>query len=212
MHRFDDVVLHLGWVSDTPRGLTPAPPLGPRFDRAFALARELHAAQARKETELPYISHLMGVASLVLEDGGDEDEAIAALLHDAVEDQGGQQTLRRIRQLFGERVARVVAACSDTEVTPKPPWRERKEAYIAHLRDPELPAGALRVSLADKLHNARAILFDLHAGRDVFARFSAGREDQRWYYDALAKTFADRSDSPMAPELRRVVDELFAQA
>src|SRR4051794_40359951 len=121
VRRFHDVVLHLGWVRDTPHALAPAPPLGPRFDRAFALARELHAAQARKETEIPYVSHLMGVASLVLEDGGAEDEAIAALLHDAVEDQGGQRTLRRIRQLFGERVARIVAACSDTDVTPKSP-------------------------------------------------------------------------------------------
>jgi len=209
---FDDVRLHLGWVSDSPRPLDLAPPLAPRFDRAFALARELHATQARKETEIPYISHLMGVASLVLEDGGDEDEATAALLHDAVEDQGGQQTLGRIRQLFGERVAGLVAACSDTDVTPKPPWRERKEAYIAHLRDPQLPAGAIRVSLADKLHNARAILFDLRAGHDVFARFSASRADQHWYYDALAKTFADVSNSPMVAELRRVVDELFAEA
>ena len=154
----------------------------------------------------------MGVASLVLEDGGDEDEAVAALLHDAVEDQGGQQTLTRIAGLFGDRVAGIVAACSDTDATPKPPWRERKEAYIAHLRDPELPAGALRVSLADKLHNARAMLFDQRAGHDVFARFSAGRADQHWYYDALAATFGDLSDSPMVAELRRVVDELFAEA
>jgi hypothetical protein len=208
---FADVTLHLGWASDTARPLDPAPPLGPRFDRAFALARELHATQARKETENPYISHLMGVASLVLEDGGDEDEAIAALLHDAVEDQGGPRTLGRIRQLFGERVARIVDACSDTDVTPKPPWRQRKEAYIAHLRDPQLPAGAIRVSLADKLHNARAILFDLRAGHDVFARFSAGQADQHWYYDALANTFADASDSPMVAALRQVVDELFTE-
>jgi hypothetical protein len=207
-----DVTLHLGWVSDTPRPLDPAPPLGPRFDRAFAFARELHADQIRKETEIPYISHLMGVVSLVLEDGGGEDEAIAGLLHDAVEDQGGQQTLRRIRQLFGERVARIVAACSDTDVTPKPPWRERKEGYIAHLREPGLPAGVVRVSLADKLHNARAMLFDLRAGHDVFARFTAGREDQLWYYDALAGAFAEISDSPMVDELRRVVDEFRAHA
>jgi hypothetical protein len=107
-------------------------------------------------------------------------------------------------------VAAIVAACSDTDVTPKPPWRQRKQAYIAHLRDPELPAGTLRVSLADKLHNARAILFDLHAGHDVFVRFNAGRDDQHWYYDALATTFGELTDSPMAKELRRVVDELIA--
>jgi Domain of unknown function (DUF6946)/HD domain len=210
--QLDDVALHLGWVSDTPHPLAAAPPMGPRFDRAFALARELHAAQVRKGTKIPYISHLMGVAALVLEDGGDEDEAIAALLHDAVEDQGGQPTLRRIRQLFGERVAQIVDACSDTDVTPKPPWRESKEPYITHLRDPELPDGALRVSLADKLHNARAILFDLRAGRDVFGRFSAGRADQHWYYDALANTFAELSGSPMVAELRRVIDDLFPRS
>lgn len=203
-----DVSLHLGWVSDKPRDLVEGPLLGPRFDRAFALARELHATQLRKDTEIPYISHLIGVASLVLDDGGTEDEAIAALLHDAVEDQGGQRTLKRIQQQFGKDVADIVAACSDTDVSPKPPWRERKEAYIAHLRQPGLPKGTLRVSLADKLHNARAILFDLRAGHDVFARFNAGRDDQHWYYDVLATAFTDLTESPMAAELRRVVDEL----
>lgn len=166
-------------------------------------------ASCAKDRNPIYLA-LDGRDTLVLEDGGDEDEAIAALLHDAVEDQGGEKTLRRIRQQFGKRVARIVDACSDTDVVPKPPWRTRKEAYIAHLRDPELPAGTLRVSLADKLHNARAILFDLRAGHDVLARFSAGREEQRWYYDALASTFAELTDSPMVAELRRVVDELFA--
>jgi GTP pyrophosphokinase len=205
-----DVTLHLGWVSDSPRALEDQGMPGPRFDRAFALARELHANQSRKGTSIPYLSHLMGVTALVLEDGGDEDEAIAGLLHDAVEDQGGAKTLRRIRQLFGQHVADIVEACSDTDVVPKPPWRERKEAYVAHLRDPHLPSGTLRVSLADKLHNARAILFDLRAGHDVFARFSAGRGSQAWYYDALASTFTDLTNSPMAVELRRVVDELFA--
>lgn len=209
---FNGVTLHLGWVSDTPHALLVAPPLGPRFDRAFALARELHADQRRKGTEIPYVSHVMGVASLVLEDGGDEDESIAALLHDAVEDQGGAQTLRRIRQLFGERVGRIVEACSDADVTPKPPWRTPREAYLSHLHDPDLPAGALRVSLADKLHNARTILFDLRAGHDVFGRFSADRDHQRWYYDTLTMTFGEVSGSPMVPELRRVVDELFADA
>jgi hypothetical protein len=206
------VTLHLGWVSDVALPLLPPARLGPRFDRAFILARELHANQTRKGTDIPYISHLLGVASLVLEDGGDEDEAIAALLHDAVEDQGGRPTLGRIRKLFGRRVARIVQACSDTDVVPKPPWRERKEAYLAHLRDPGLPAGAVRVSLADKLHNARAILFDLSAGQDVFSRFSADRTQQHWYYDELAKTFADVSESSMAAELRRTVDTIFVNA
>jgi hypothetical protein len=204
----DGVTLHIGWVSDVPRPLDDKPLLGPRFDRAFALARELHARHRRKGTDIPYLAHLMGVASLVLEDGGDEDEAIAALLHDAVEDQGGARTLGRIRQLFGGCVADIVEACSDTDETPKPPWRERKESYIAHLHDPGVPQGTLRVSLADKLHNARAILFDLRAGQDVYSRFNAPREQQQWYYDALAETFAELTDSPMVAELRVIVDEL----
>ena len=158
-----------------------ARPIGPRLDDAFVLARELHAGQRRKGTDIPYLGHLMAVAALVIEDGGDEDEAIAALLHDAVEDQGGPPTLVLIRGRFGTRVAAIVAACSDTDETPKPPWRARKEAYLAHLRDPDLPEGTLRVSLADKLHNARAILADLRAGHDVFARFNAPRQDQAWY-------------------------------
>lgn len=196
-------------VSDKPTPPDLTPKLGPRFDRAFALARTLHAYQLRKGTEVPYVAHLMGVASLVLEDGGDEDEAIAALLHDAVEDQGGRDTLARINDLFGDTVAAIVQACSDTDVVPKPPWRARKESYIEHLGDPQLPQGTVRVSLADKLHNARAILFDQRAGHDVFARFSAGKPDQAWYYRTLVQTFARLTDSPMVAELRRVVDELF---
>jgi hypothetical protein len=205
------VTLHLGWVSDTPRPLATVPRLGPRFDRALALARVLHRDQVRKGTEIPYVSHLMGVASLVIDDGGGEDEAIAALLHDAVEDQGGDPTLGLIRQQFGNHVADIVKACSDTDMQPKPPWHARKEAYLTHLHDPALPAGALRVSLSDKLHNAHAILFDLRSGHDVFSRFSASREETQWYYDELAKAFAQLTDSPMVAELRIVVDELLSQ-
>jgi (p)ppGpp synthase/HD superfamily hydrolase len=186
-----------------------APAPGARLDEAFALARRLHAGQRRKGTDIPYLGHLMAVAAYVIEDGGDEDEVIAALLHDAVEDQGGAPTLALIRERFGPRVAAIVAACSDTDETPKPPWRDRKAAYLAHLRDPALPDGALRVSLADKLHNARAILADLRAGHDVFARFNAPREAQAWYYDALATTFTELAPGPMADELRRVVDAIF---
>lgn len=209
VHDLGGVTLHLGWASDIPPADPTPRPLTDRFERAVALARELHSDQMRKGSQTPYVSHLLGVCSLVLDDGGDEDEAIAALLHDAVEDQGGQRTLRRIRQQFGERVANIVEACSDTDVIPKPPWRARKEAYIAHLSDPELACGTLRVSLADKLHNARAILFDLRAGDDVFARFSADRSQQGWYYSALVDAFAELTESPMVPELRRVVRELF---
>lgn len=205
-----EITLYLGWVSDTPLPLADAPALGQRFDRAFGFARDLHAEQIRKETDIPYISHLMGVASLVLEDGGSEDEAIAALLHDAVEDHGGASTQRIVDQLFGRRVGAIVAACSDTDVVPKPEWRERKEAYVAHLADPDLPEGTIRVSLADKLHNARSILFDLRAGHDVWSRFNAGREEQAWYYGALGDAFAARTDSPMVEELRRVNAQIFA--
>ena len=133
-----------------------------------------HRDQRRKGTEIPYIGHLLGVCSLVIEDGGTEDEAIAALLHDAAEDQGGEQTLERIRAEFGDHVAEIVRACSDTLEDPKPPWRTRKEAYLAHLD--EQPAPVLRVSLADKLFNARAILRDyLSVGDELWQRFNGRR-------------------------------------
>jgi (p)ppGpp synthase/HD superfamily hydrolase len=143
----------------------------------------------------------------VLEDGGSEDEAIAAVLHDAVEDQGGAATLRRIEQQFGRNVARIVDACSDTDVTPKPPWRERKEAYVAHLADAD--GATLRVSLADKLHNARAILFDVQVvGDEVWSRFDAHRDEVLWYYNALADAFIVRNAGPMALELKRTVERI----
>jgi hypothetical protein len=201
------VRLHLGWVDGTPFRERPRVPVGQRFDRAVAFARELHTDQRRKGTDIPYVAHLLAVASLVLEDGGSEDEAIAAMLHDAVEDQGGPPTLRRIEQQFGRNVARIVEACSDTDVTPKPPWRERKEAYVAHLAHAD--ASTLRVSLADKLHNARAILFDTQVvGDDVWTRFSAGRDEVIWYYGALAEAFAARDAGPMVAELRRTVEAI----
>ena len=114
--------------------VTPNPlRLSARFEDALAYAAHLHAGQPRKDTAIPYVAHLLAVCSLVLEDGGDEDEAIAALLHDGPEDAGGHETLEEIRRRFGDRVADIVADCSDTFETPKPPWRERKEAYLAHL-------------------------------------------------------------------------------
>ena len=196
--------LHLGWVRDTPPHRADAPHLGLRFDRALSLARELHAQQLRKGTDIPYIAHLLGVTSLVLEDGGSEEEAIAALLHDAVEDQGGDKTLKLIRHRFGAKVAEIVEGCSDTDATPKPPWKKRKEAYIHHLAHAK--KGVLRVSLADKLHNARAILFDLElVGEAVWDRFKAGRAETIWYYESLVDAFAARDAGPMVPELRRVV-------
>jgi hypothetical protein len=203
------ISLHLGWVSDDPPA-RPAPPhLGHRFDRALRLARELHAEHHRKGSDIPYLAHLLGVTSLVLEDGGSEDEAIAALLHDAVEDQGGQQTLNLIRQRFGRRVADIVAGCSDTDVTPKPPWKERKQAYIDHLATAD--ESVRRVSLADKLHNARAIRFDLEiVGDALWDRFNADRTETIWYYESLVGAFAARSSSPMVQELRRVVADIVA--
>ncbi len=182
--------------------------LGSDFDEAVSLARTLHSGHVRKGTAIPYLAHLLGVSALVLEDGGDEGEAVAALLHDAVEDQGGARTLEQIRRTFGDRVADIVDACSDSDVVPKPPWRERKEAYIQHLKS--AGSSTLRVSLADKLHNARAILFDLrnHGGK-IWQRFSTeSADDQLWYYGELARVFGDRAPSPMAAELDRTVAEI----
>ena len=183
-------------------------PLSRRFDEALVYATHLHEGAFRKETSIPYVSHLLAVCSRVLEDGGSEDEAIAALLHDAVEDAGGEGRLRAIRARFGERVAAIVAGCSDTDEDPKPPWRERKERYIRHLRA-EADASTLRVSLADKLHNACAVLRDHRAfGEAVWGRFNAPAGDQLWYYESLVAVFRERTPGPMADELAEVVAEI----
>ena len=180
------------------------PMLSERFDRAFAHASRLHRQQRRKGTDIPYLSHLMSVAALVLEHGGTEDQAIAALLHDAVEDQGGQPVLDEIEERFGEGVARIVDECTDSRVEPKPPWRERKEAYIAKL--PEKAPETLLVSLADKTHNARAILGDYRQlGDDLWARFNGGREGTLWYYRTLSEFYAQALPGPLASELARAV-------
>jgi GTP pyrophosphokinase len=181
-----------------------------RFTDALAYATEVHAGQSRKGTSVPYVSHVLAVCSLVLEDGGGEDEAIAALLHDAVEDGGGQPRLEDIRRRFGDRVAEIVWACSDTDETPKPPWKERKLRYIAHVR----AAGpdARRVSCADKLHNARSILRDYRVlGERLWDRFSASAEDNLWYYRELVEAFRQPDRSPLVVELERVVAELEAE-
>ncbi|MEZ5102526.1 MAG: HD domain-containing protein [Thermoleophilia bacterium] len=179
----------------------------PALARALAFALEAHGEQVRKGTDVPYVSHLLAVAGLVLEDGGGEEDAIAALLHDAVEDAGGQATLARIRREFGEGVARVVEACSDADVLPKPPWRGRKEAYLARLET--APDEVLRVSLADKLHNARSIVADRRAlGEAIWDRFNAPRADQLWYYRALADVFARRRPGRAADELAAIVRQL----
>jgi tetratricopeptide (TPR) repeat protein len=189
------------------------PRLGARFDDALAFTARVHRTQRRKGGEIPYVGHLLGVCSLVIEDGGTEDEAIAALLHDAVEDQGGDAMLEQIRERYGPLVADIVLACSDTTEMAKPPWRERKEAYLVHLD--ASPISVLRVSLADKLYNARAILRDYELdGEQVWERFNqrAGRDGQLWYYDELATRFSELYPSPMAAELREVVNELREEA
>ncbi|HEX3262035.1 MAG TPA: HD domain-containing protein [Solirubrobacterales bacterium] len=183
------------------------PPLGERFRRALKLAFELHAGQTRKGSGVPYFGHLLGVTSIVLETGASEDEAIAALLHDAAEDQGGRETLERIRDEFGEAVADIVESCSDSLGEPKPPWRERKRAYLEHLDRASEPA--LRVSLADKLHNVRTIVVDYRElGEALWERFNAERDDVLGYYRALAGIFSRRMPGALATELSLTVTEL----
>jgi (p)ppGpp synthase/HD superfamily hydrolase len=169
----------------------PNPIFGDRFIAALDLTVRTHAEQARKQTEIPYVGHLLAVCSLVIEDGGTEDESIAALLHDAVEDGGGAPMLQQIREEFGENVAAIVDACSDTDQVPKPPWFERKKDYLVHLEDAD--AQTLRVSCADKLHNVSSIVRDHGViGSQIWDRFSATREQTIWYYTSLAEIFDRR--------------------
>jgi (p)ppGpp synthase/HD superfamily hydrolase len=181
--------------------------LGPRFLRAFEFATEKHAGQTRKASTIPYIAHLMGVASLVLEFGGDEDLAIAALLHDVVEDCGGAPMLKEVRQRFGNRVAKVVDGCTDANTIPKPPWRERKERYIRHLKDAD--AETRVVSAADKLNNVRSILADYReVGEAIWERFNGGRDGTLWYYGALLDEFRRRKPNRLIREFDLAVKEL----
>jgi (p)ppGpp synthase/HD superfamily hydrolase len=185
--------------------------LGPRFLLAFAFAAEKHAGQTRKASTIPYIAHLMGVASLVLEFGGDEDMAIAALLHDVVEDCGGAPMLKEVRRKFGRRVAKIVDGCTDSDIEPKPPWRERKESYIRHLKDAD--ADTRLVSAADKLNNVRSILADYReVGEAVWERFNGRREGTLWYYRALLREFLRRKPNRLIRELDLAVRELEAEA
>ncbi|MEA2826782.1 MAG: hypothetical protein QOG43_1221 [Actinomycetota bacterium] len=178
-----------------------------RFSDAVAWAAEVHGDQLRKGTHIPYLSHLLAVSSLVLEAGGSEEDAIAALLHDAIEDTDA--TAADIEERFGPRVAAIVVACSDTTESPKPPWRERKEAYQAHLADPATPTEVLRVSAADKLHNARSILSDYRdIGDELWTRFNAGVDGQLWNYGCLADILGRRLPGPLTDELARTVSAL----
>ncbi len=178
-----------------------------RLSRAFAYAAALHDGQVRKGTPVPYVSHLLAVSSLVLENGGNEDEAIAALLHDAVEDQGGRPTLEAIRVKFGDRVAGIVEGCTDSDTTPKPPWKERKVRYLAHLR--EAPPEVRLVASADKLHNARCVLADYRAvGDELWKRFTAPKAETLWYYREVVRALSAQGPSALVEELDRVVTEI----
>lgn len=183
-------------------------PFTERFEKALQYATRLHSTQVRKGKNIPYICHLLAVASIVIENGGEEEEAIAALLHDAAEDQGGIKTLEEIRQLFGDQVAGIVADCTDAWTLPKPPWRERKEQYIHHLS--EVSSSVLLVSSADKLHNARATLADYRkVGDDVWTRFKGGKEGTLWYYREIIKTYRKLdTNADIVDELDRVVSQL----
>src|SRR3954464_4354918 len=212
-----------------PETFTDLPLLTDRFDRALHLASGHHRAQLRKGTEIPYVSHLLGVTSLVLEMGSSEDEAIAALLHDAAEagggeapaavvqggggGGGGEPMLDRIRAEYGEDVARIVRANSDTIVEPKPAWLRRKQDYVASIAGKR--PDELRVSLADKLHNTRTILRDFRThGNIVWERFTTGQRGVRWYYRAMYEALSLRRDDlgaaalPLLDELGWTVDEI----
>jgi len=196
----------------------PYIPLSDRFAEAFSLALELHRDHIRKRGKgepagpgIPYIAHLMSVASLVLENGGHEDEAIAALLHDGPEDQGGEKTLDDIRRRFGDEVAEIVEGCSDTFETPKPEWRARKEKYLAHLRKTTSDS-ILLVSIADKIHNLRSILGDYRRlGDQLWERFSGRRDGTLWYYRELLRIYKDTAPARgagLVAEMERIYREL----
>lgn len=175
-----------------------------QFTKALQLAADLHQHQRRKDGETPYISHLLAVSAIVMRFGGDDDEIIAALLHDAVEDQGGAVTLGMIEAQFGKRVAHIVQSCSDTDQQPKPPWKERKTAYLAHLRTTD--ASSLMVSAADKLHNALdSIITHDEIGTQLWTLFNAPREDTCWYYHELMVIYRERMESH--PHLRPLLQQ-----
>lgn len=191
---------------------TTTPKLGEAFAAALNFAADKHRTQVRKGGDIPYVGHLLSVAGLVIEAGGGETEAIAALLHDSAEDAGGEATLAEIREVFGAAPADIVAECSDTVETPKPPWRQRKQAYIEHLE--HASDGAVLVSLADKLDNARGLLRDHRRhGEDLWQRFTVhDPAEHLWYYTSLLAVFRRRRPGCwMVDELGRVIDELAAR-
>lgn len=178
-----------------------------RFREALEYAVQLHERQRRKGSDTPYIAHLLSVTAIVLEHGGSEDEAIAALLHDAVEDQGGAPVREEIRRRFGPTVTAIVDGCSDSETIPKPPWRERKEAFLAQL--PAAGRSVHLVSAADKLHNARALFDDYREhGESLWERFNGGRAGTLWYYRAVTDALVSAIPGPLVQKLERAVAEL----
>jgi (p)ppGpp synthase/HD superfamily hydrolase len=181
--------------------------LSQQFEKALLYAARIHGGQLRKKTKIPYIAHILGVTAIALEYGANETEAIAALLHDAVEDCGGAKRLRDIERKFGKAVARIVDGCTDTDQVPKPPWLERKKAYVAHVRLASMPTKL--VSASDKLHNVRAILMDYRQeGESLWSRFTGGKQGTLWYYRALVKAFSGKRIQPLIQEFNRVLTEL----
>jgi (p)ppGpp synthase/HD superfamily hydrolase len=181
--------------------------LSPQFEKALSYATRIHGGQLRKKTRIPYIAHILGVAAIAIEYGANETEAIAALLHDAVEDCGGARRLRDIERKFGKAVARIVDGCTDTDQTPKPPWLERKKAYVAHVRHASIPTKL--VSASDKLHNVRAILMDYRdEGERLWNRFNGGKQGALWYYRALVNAFTGRRVQRLVQEFDRTLTQL----
>src|SRR5438067_11960231 len=182
--------------------------LSEKFEEALIYATRVHVNQMRKKTRIPFVAHILGVTAIALEYGGNETEAIGALLHDTVEDCGGAERLRDIREKFCEDVARIVYGCTDTYETPKPPWLERERAYIEHLKDSD--SSIRLVSASDKLHSTRAILAELRRhGPEVFERFAGKKEGTLWYYRALVTAFREHGDhTDLIDELDRVVTEI----
>jgi (p)ppGpp synthase/HD superfamily hydrolase len=181
--------------------------LSQQFEEALVYATRIHGGQLRKKTKIPYIAHILGVTAIALEYGANETESIGALLHDAVEDCGGAKRLRDIERKFGNAVARIVDGCTDTDQVPKPPWLERKKAYVAHVSLASMPTKL--VSASDKLHNVRAILMDYRQeGESLWSRFTGGKQGTLWYYRTLVKAFSGKRIQPLVQELNRILTEL----
>lgn len=193
------------WSAGRP-GPRPATALSPAVTRALGFACRLHRDQVRKGTTVPYVAHLLGVAGIVMRSGGTEREIIAALLHDAVEDQGGARTLARIQRRFGSQVARIVDEVSE----PAGPWLQRKQDKIAHIAGGRLSAAALRVKLADSLHNSGTMTKGARREGEAFWEVFRGKKaGTLWYYDAMTAAF--RTATKGSPELHRMARRLDAQ-